>query len=300
MEIFTSFLATSGTLVSALLASGSLWAFFRSQYLKGWGSRRHWRKKFNHLANWVTDDYIAELLGAPVMIDQGAEPNSVNRIYLTPHAWVVTRSVDGKVQGWSVTITDTKFWWSIEAPTFWQLNSRLGRATFASLDTKPSGSFEARGARSYLYAESVYWGNPGAHQTYVFMHNNAGTGRLQPSRDVYVKKTGAFAGGGVAGVAQVANAETRANTTVNTLMVLSPSMSIRDGDFPVWPTVNRDQVRMVYSEAKARRERYVRRARWRRIIGTRGFRRNDLPSVATPPVERDEDDAQAVESASEP
>ncbi|WP_332603692.1 ETEC_3214 domain-containing protein [Arthrobacter sp. S2(2024)] len=287
MSAFTDGLTTFGAILSALIASRTLWELVRGWYVKGWGSRRHWRDKFNHLANWTTDEYMADLLGTPVFINQrttvdnqSTSPEWIDRTYSTPHAWVVTRSVEGKIQGWSVTITDPKFWWDVEAPTFWQIKSRLGKATIANLVTKPSGSFEVRGARMYIYAESVYFGNPGAYQTYVFLHNNAGIGTCLPSGENYVK-TGSFAGNGVVGIAPVGNADLRKATTVNTLMVVSPSINIGGSDSSDWPTVHRDQIRMLFREAKVQRQRYMREARWRRIFAARHWANSLIRLVTT-------------------
>lgn len=69
------------------------------------------------------------------------------------------------------------------------------------------------------------------------------------------------------GIAPVGDSELRQATVVNTLMVMSASISIGDTEYSDWPTVNPEQVRMLWSEAKLNRQQHLRAARRRRIFG---------------------------------
>jgi hypothetical protein len=82
---------------------------------------------------------------------------------------------------WSVTITDPRFWWSLEDATFGMVEGKLGRVTFSELLAWQTGKYASSGARSGVYAEAAYFGSPGAYQMYIFMHNEEGIGKFTPS-----------------------------------------------------------------------------------------------------------------------
>lgn len=254
MDNLNNGLTLFGTILTALIASQTVLVGVRRWYERGWGSRRLWRKKLNSMANWVTDEYVTDLLGIPVFRNQGsipatntsAEKEWIDRVYTTPHAWVVTRSVEERVEAWSVTLTDPKFWWDVEEVTFKVIKGRLGRATFESLSTKPSGRFESRGAHRYEYAEITSAGNPGGYQSFIFMYNMAGFGTPHPSGEDVVK-TGDFSDDEdyfERWSPPPAN-ETRKKTVVNTLVVTAPSWGINEIARQSWPKVERDQTRLL-------------------------------------------------------
>ncbi|MEW1812426.1 ETEC_3214 domain-containing protein [Pseudarthrobacter phenanthrenivorans] len=257
---FVETLKLVGAFLAALIASRTIWSGVRRWYVKGWGSRRAWREMLNLLTNWADDDYIKDLLGTPVFRHEGRlnhpgadeAPDWIDRIYSTPHAWVVTRSIKQRVECWSVTVTDPKFWWDVEDVTFQMTKGRLGRATFAALVERPSGRYAQRGARRYDYAEGVYLGNPGAHQNFVFMYHTGGVGDLHPS-EVDVLKTGSFARDVEVGDPHEPSLEeTRQKTTVNTIIVLSPTISPQDLVEQSLPVADADLTRLFHPYRKIR------------------------------------------------
>lgn len=145
---FVETLKLIGAILAALIASRTIGAGARNWYLKGWGSRKVWRKKLNLLAVGATEEYVENLLGTPVFrnlegpeIWQGNEedrPKWVDHIFSTPHAWVVTWRVKDQLESWSVTITDPRFWWDLEDVTFGKAKGKLGRSTFSELVDTPS------------------------------------------------------------------------------------------------------------------------------------------------------------------
>ncbi|MBU8865573.1 ETEC_3214 domain-containing protein [Paenarthrobacter aromaticivorans] len=262
---FLETLKLVGAFLAALIASRTIFAGVRAWYLNGWGSRLVWRKKLNLLSNWADDDYIKDLLGTPVFRHEGQlggvkandELSWVDRIYSTPHAWVVTRSIRQRVECWSVTITDPKFWWDVEDATFNMLKGQLGRATFASLVKRPSGRFEQRGSRRYEYGESTSFGNPGAYQNFVFLYHPGGVGSPHPSgQDVVM--TGDFTRDREHGEITPSLDETRMNTTVNTIIVLSPSISVADLMKQSLPVADGDVTRLFQPYRKLRTRRGLR------------------------------------------
>ena len=245
----------AGTVLAALIASQAIWSAARARYRKGWGSRKVWRRKLNLLANGATADYVKDLLGTPVFenhqppsiwVEEDEKPKWVDHVFSTPHAWVVTRRTEDRLEAWSVTITDPKFWWELEDVTFQQVKGRLGRVTFSALLASPSGKYESSGARSGVYAESASFGNPGGYQTHVFMHNQEGIGDMRPSgnsdvrvgdfkrpddRDEYPAST---------------DGSHRSETTVNTIIVTWQRDEITHKTWQLWPVAASDQMRLLH------------------------------------------------------
>ncbi|GAA4657961.1 ETEC_3214 domain-containing protein [Arthrobacter cryoconiti] len=254
MELF-EIVKIAGAVLAALIASRTIWSGTRKWYLKGWGSRRVWRKKLNLISNWVTDEYVKDLLGTPVFRNQGSVSDGtqgekkawIDRVYSTPHAFVATRSINERVEAWSVTVIDPKFLWSVENATFGIIRGKLGRSTFESLNAKPSGWIESCGANTYEYAEVSYLGNPGGYQNFTFMHTQAGIGAIHPSGHSLVI-AGVFSGGTDSSKvhAQAPPDETRKKTTVNTILVTSPSLIVKNIPKHGWPVAGREQTRLLH------------------------------------------------------
>jgi hypothetical protein len=244
-----------GALLAALIASRTIWSGVRSGYLKGWGSRRVWRKKLNLLTNGATKEYVEDLLGTPVFRNE--EPPSiwakdddkrkwVDHIFSTPHAWVVTRRLEDRLESWSVTITDPKFWWDLEDVTFKQVKGKLGRVLFSDLLHSPPGVYESSGARSGVYAESAYFGNPGGYQTYIFMHNQEGIGKMKPSGKEDVRVGDFKRPDDTVEYPKSADASHRAETTVNTIIVTWQRDEITHKTWQLWPAAASDQMRLLH------------------------------------------------------
>jgi hypothetical protein len=244
-----------GVILAALIASRTIWAGVRSRYLKGWGSRKVWRRKLNLLANGATADYVKDLLGTPIFenhqgpsiwLEEDEKPKWVDHVFSTPHAWVVTRRIEDRLEAWSVTITDPKFWWQLEDVTFNQVKGRLGRVTFGDLLDASSGKYESSGARSGVYAESASFGNPGGYQTYIFMHNQEGIGTMKPSGNSDVR-VGDFKrpDDRQEYPASVVGSH-RSETMVNTIIVSWQRDEITQKTWQLWPIASSDQMRLLH------------------------------------------------------
>lgn len=252
---FVESLKLAGTVLAALIASRTIWSVARAKYLKGWGSRKVWRRKLNLLANGATADYVKDLLGTPVFenhqppsiwAEEDAKPKWVDHVFSTPHAWVVTRRIEDRLEAWSVTITDPKFWWELEDVTFQQVKGRLGRVTFSALLSSPSGKYESSGARSGVYAESASFGNPGGYQTYVFMHNQEGIGDMTPSGNSDVRVGDFKRPDDRDEYAASTDGSHRSETTVNTIIVTWQRDEITHKTWQLWPIAASDQMRLLH------------------------------------------------------
>lgn len=252
---FLETLKLIGAILAALIASRTIWSGVQSRYRKGWGSRRVWRKKLNLLAIGATPEYVEDLLGTPVFRNDerpgiwkqdDEKPKWVDHIYSTPHAWVVTRRVEEQLESWSVTITDPKFWWELEDVTFGLAKGKLRRVTFSDLLESPSGKYESSGARSGVYAESAYFGNPGAYQTFIFMHNEEGIGKFRPSGNSDVRVGDFRRPDEEVEYPPSADGSTRSETTVNTIIVTWQRDEITHKTWQLWPIAASDQTRLLH------------------------------------------------------
>jgi hypothetical protein len=242
-------------ILAALIASRTIWAGTRGCYRRRWGSYQVWRKKLNLLANGATAEYVEALLGTPIFKndeppsiwkEDDEKPKWVDHIFSTPHAWVVTRRIEGVLVAWSVTITDPRFWWSFEDATFGMIKGKLGRVTFSELLDRPTGKYESSGARSGVYAEAAYFGSPGAYQMYIFMHNEEGIGKFTPSGSSDVR-VGDFKGPDDREEHPAINdAATRAETTVNTIIVTRLKDELTHKPWQLWPVAASDQTKLLH------------------------------------------------------
>lgn len=244
-----------GAILAALIASRTIGAGVRNWYLKGHGSRAVWRNKLNRLANGATAPYVENLLGTPVFenheppgiwVEDDEKPKWVDHIFSTPHAWVVTRRIEDRLEAWSVTITDPKFWWDLEDVTFGQAKGKLGRVTFGELLAAPSGKYESSGARSGAYAESASFGNPGGYQTYIFMHNEEGIGKFRPSGNRDVRVGDFQRPDDREEYPALADGSHRSETTVNTIIVSWQRDEITHNSWLLWPVAKSDQMRLLH------------------------------------------------------
>lgn len=164
----------------------------------------------------VTNDHVRSLFDVPIMQHKspGLE-DSVDYVFMTSHAWIVSRVQGGAVTAWSITVTDPKFKINLRDLTFGLVDGKLGHSTFAEVVEHPNGKNEERGAATYAYAESTYFGRPSLYQTFVFMHNLEGVGNYKQSGQDFVA-SGEFniAGSAMGDPAQLE--ETRKATIVNT------------------------------------------------------------------------------------
>jgi len=148
-------------------------------------SRRDLAGRLDRLACGVTGEYVTSLFGPPVFRRYVSEirggPAEVSeRIYRTRHAWVqaIVSDGDDAVQCSSITVTDPKFRFRIRRLIFGSLDIRPGAARFGDVSDSHDGWRSVTGARRFAYAESHYFGNPGAYQAYVLAFNDAtGIGR---------------------------------------------------------------------------------------------------------------------------
>ncbi|MDQ0277522.1 hypothetical protein QO003_001825 [Arthrobacter silviterrae] len=244
------------------MAARAIWVGTARWYLHGWGSRHHWRQKLDELANGATDEYMKDLMGTPVFRerkhatdDSSESPVTwVDHTYSTPHAWVVTRSIEERVVSWSVTITDPKFWWGLKVTTFGQNDVRLGRVTFTDAVPQSTGQLVVIGASNYVHAESTSYGNPGGYQNFLYVYDQEGIGSCkyvsreddQISNGDFCKYTDRPKWN------RPVPADVRAGTTVNTLVVTmyddSPSRLV----WQDWPVAYREKMRLLHHYQKRR------------------------------------------------
>lgn len=258
---FVETLKLGATLLGALIASRTIWASARAAYRNGWGSRQVWRGKLNQLAIGATEEYVESLLGQPVFRNhqkpdffEGDEDKTrwVDHIFSTPHAWVVTRRVGDQLESWSVTITDPKFSWELGDVTFGMAKGKLGRITFKELLDRPNGKYRSIGARSGVHAESTYFGNPGGYQTFIFMHNQEGIGKFDPSGSRDVREGDFKRPSDREEYPAGDDAAARSRTTVNTVIVTWHRDEITHNPWQLWPIATSDQTRLLHRFNKKR------------------------------------------------
>jgi hypothetical protein len=252
-------------------------------YRRTVGSRRALARQLYQLAAGVTVRWIDDRLGGPAFAREfPALPGVRELVYHTRHAWVqVLADEHDAVVRFSITVTDPRFWFQVRDLTNYQLAAKLGRTSFAAVDTQvePQGRNLRIGAHNYEYAEAYWFGNPGGYQWYVLSHNDAsaaGTMHWPTGEHALPSfQEGVLVSGndGVTGSFPEPDelAVFRAKATINTLTVLGPARTYGDGLLgqtslaePRGPDSN--QVRMLVPDA---RERHLRRRRirqWNRKI----------------------------------
>jgi hypothetical protein len=246
--------------LGALISFKAIWELVQRWYAHGVGSRRHWQGQLDQLANGTTDEYMNGLLGTPVFKKNmtlgvgtdGETKHFIDRIFSTPHAWVVTRSEDGRVAAWSVTITDPEFWWEISLVTFGEASGRLGRASFTKLLSRSDGQYLSNGAHDFVFAEAAYYGSPAGYQTFVYMHNQGGTGGFY-AREPGTARSGLFAAEDETGQSlELVDRCVLQRTTVNTIIVSLAVASFHTLDWGFWPTVSTTETKLLHRSRKKR------------------------------------------------
>jgi hypothetical protein len=183
-------IANGSSAVTIALAVVAAWKGATTLYRRTLGSRRGLRRKLNRLALGVTNQYVETLFGAPTFqrnLPPGAD--YVERTYRTPHAWLTLWfSREEAVQLMSITITDPHFRFKTVGVTFDNLKVTLGRSSFSDVRAASTGKRLEIGARTYEYAESYYFGNPGNYGHYVLSFSMLGRGTFNASavRNTYL------------------------------------------------------------------------------------------------------------------
>lgn len=241
-----------GSSTGIFLFAFGLWKGGTEYYRRTLGSRRDITKRFNKLACGVTDQYVHELFGAPIFQrDLGSELGFIERIYWTPHAWLVLWfSEQNSVQLISITVTDPCFQFKTAWLTIDQLKVTLGQSRFSHVTRDASGHSLRIAARKGEYAESYYFGNPGHYAFYILSYNMDGPGVIAAdaavSEGITLWQDGDFRSkdAPTSLVPSVRpNLEAlRAGTTINTITIgaplLHPTDMARD-----WIGVDHDTVR---------------------------------------------------------
>jgi hypothetical protein len=189
----------------------------------------------------VTGDHVRSLFGVPVM--QNKSPGvtgAVDYFYMTNHAWIVTREMDGVVLQWSITVTDAKFKIDLQDLTFGLVRGKLGHTTFAESIEGYDGQYEEQGAAAYTYAECRYFGRPSAYQTFVFTYNRDGVGTCAPSGQSVVASPPFVSNAPIGDLTQLE--EPRQGNTINTFYACGLSDGSLVGGSGMWPVVHGDFV----------------------------------------------------------
>ena len=229
MAAWSDDVTLAATTVALATGVAAVWTGVKARWRKTLGSRRSLAAQLNRLAAGTSLEYLTALLGVPAM-RHDEENGMVVHIYSTRHAWVEVHLElrTGTVTGFAITVTDSKFHFSVETLTFGQFSIRLGKSTFSDIANDEWGSPNSvrwsLGARSILYAEHYYRGNPGGYQNYVFAFNQLGVGTCgmdapepEPSYE-----DGKFTEPPTAPSSRPDWSAARSKTTINTLQVLGP------------------------------------------------------------------------------
>lgn len=191
------------------------------------GRRRKLRQILDRLACGSTQEFVHDLLGPPKFVGKiDGRPQQHHRL---DGAWVTVELIDGIVLAFSITISDSRLSYPINAQTHLTMHGSLGQSSFsqirehASGPVQPGGQLFWVGAYRWVYNESYYHGRPGAYQYYWLSHNMAGVGSFKPA------STGTFAAGsyennGSNDVLEMTIPPDRSSITVNTLTVMNSAI----------------------------------------------------------------------------
>lgn len=255
---FWSSLGLFATVFAGVAAAVPFAAAIRSWFRRTWGSRWELKRRLAKMVVGVTNDHVRSLFGVPIMQHKshGIE-DCIDYVFMTDHAWIVTRVQNGAVVAWSITVTDRKFKINLRDLTFGLVEGKLGHSTFADVVERPSGQYEERGAANYTYAERKYFGRPSAYQSFVFAYNNEGIGTCSSSgQDVVASHPFVPIGTQRGDVEQLEGV--RRATTVNTFL----SCGLNDGFLPggaaTWPVIHHDFV-IPLRAAPAQRKKWLKK-----------------------------------------
>ncbi len=221
--------ASTAAVLAACYGGG---VFSLSIWRRTIGSRRHTARQIDQLACGVTYDYVVDLLGKPAF--RRPVSSLIEYTWRTPHTWVCALFRDEAAAGFAVTVIDSKFHFDCSHLTFDQMRVQLGRSMLTDAPLRGSSEI-AIGARRLSVKDTHYFGNSGAHQTYILAHNDAGVGEIllagstdiaSANNSVYQADSGALV---------------RHRTVANTLIVRGP----QEGDSlsESWEGVDKDFVR---------------------------------------------------------
>lgn len=193
------------------------------------GRRRQLRNTLDRLTCGSTREFVDELLGPPKFVNKiDDRPQQIHRL---DGAWVAIELIDGVVLAFSITVTDPRLAYPIDAQTHLLMRGNLGRDSFAQLrdhsgkPLKPDSQLLWIGAYRWCYNEAFWGARPGRYQTYWLSHNMAGAGTFNPgSGETFA--TGSYEHNQLAemdGAARVAASlpPDRSSLTANTLTVMN-------------------------------------------------------------------------------
>ena len=256
MAGWASDLTLAATVVGLAVAVAGIWGAARVRWKRTLGSRRDLARRLNSLAAGVSSEYLAVLLGVPALGREDAD-GLIAHVYATRHAWVevLLERQSNTVSAFAITVTDRRFRFDTATLTFGQLRAQLGKSSFAEITSTKGWGSEPNsvrwilGARSCLYAEHYYRGNPGGYQDYVLAWNDVGVGTCGmftalPGQVPPSYEDGRFAGDVASPSARPDWAAARRVTTINTLQVLGPGVPGAQQPFPR-PGVHQDVIRLL-------------------------------------------------------
>lgn len=186
----------AGASAAAVLAA--LWATLklgRQVWAKSVGRRRAQAKLLDKLACGSSREYVESLLG--VRQFSTTENQLVHDIYSIAGGWVLIDFHQDEVIAFSITIRDSRMWYSTKRLMFGHVNVKLGKDNFAkpalsAIDWGERSLHLWYGARTSGAAEALYFGNPGQYQCYWLAYNMAGAGHMKVDLETSDYRSGRY------------------------------------------------------------------------------------------------------------
>jgi hypothetical protein len=157
--------------------------------------RRLTAQRLRKLACGVQVSFLARVIGHEAQFVNPAPGRpEVEHVFVLRDAYVqAVVDVSGKVLWFAVTTRSKRFHPTLNYCPGPLPAVELGRTPFTALGDLPDGVMAFLGARRMGYAESVYLGNPGHYQTYVFAQNDGGYVAARPDYSAYFGAAGQWA-----------------------------------------------------------------------------------------------------------
>ncbi|MBX9978271.1 MAG: hypothetical protein K2Z76_01715 [Mycobacterium gordonae] len=228
-----------GATASAVTAAvWGLWKLGKRWWYSTFGLRKAQAAILDQLACTVSLAYVEDLLGVPRFI-LGDE-----RFYSLPGGWVGIQYKDDAVNLLSITITDSRLWYSTSGMTLEMIDVKLGYDSFAQANEQFDGERLWIGARHAGYYRHYHFGGAGGgYQQFWLSHNALGAGKFDGVAGRY--SSGIYADQDAGGAAPDPS-----KITANTLTILSPTGSVDDVRERELFGPHIDNLRLIWSERK--------------------------------------------------
>lgn len=219
-------LGSSAAAVAA--AVWGVWTLARRKWENTIGKRKAQTRILDQLACTVSMAFVENVIGPPRFI-LGNDPSSEERFYRLPGCWVGIVPRGNAVERLSITITDRQMWYRTDGLTLGTIDVRLGVDTFAKASEHFDGEELWVATKQRGYNRHYHFGGAGgAHQQFWLAFNAVGAGSIALSEPY---SSGVFGDFGD-------SPPNSADTTVNTLAVLSPLAALGDhGHGPIGPHI---------------------------------------------------------------